>query len=500
MLYGNTYIRFDNKSNKEYIYLKNYCNDDSGIYNNTMGKTFIDFLSNSDEILEFLKNESLPFSKTKKIKDVDYVHTISQNKLENLNPIFKYFNYDNYISNYIENLRDKNNIKIQNYLKSLKTLQEQLEYYNSTEYYEETLQEHLSCYHDYNSSKFKKAFYYINKSEKNINESLKRYEFKYGHKLKLNNYDSLYKKNNNYIKGNNIICEFNEEIYNKYSENIKKSITNNIKHSIKQTKKNIKFYKSIIKQYVKENEKTLEEVFNESLENLTFWINFSKYIIIYFNNLSEEKYNNFSSNQRLLDYLLHITGTYYNENIFEVPQSNITLNLTNKNLTSDLYEFIKTHRKELLSKNNILLKELNTYTVDLIQEYSINSIEDFIHVSLMQILQNNIKICKCENCNKLFISINKSNEKYCTYEFKNNKTCRDLSYSIHLQNDELANILRKNYRTENARKNRNSHIPNIQTKFDNWYSKAKEKKKLCEKGIISHKDFITWFIDNKNWF
>ena len=115
-------------------------------------------------------------------------------------------------------------------------------------------------------------------------------------------------------------------------------------------------------------------------------------------------------------------------------------------------------------------------------------------------MQNNIKLCRCENCNKLFISVNKSNEKYCTYKFKGKKTCRDLSYSIHLQKNELSNILRKKYRTENAKKNRNQHIPKIEEKFQVWYTNAKEQKALCEKEEITINEFNKWFEDNKKWF
>lgn len=61
-------------------------------------------------------------------------------------------------------------------------------------------------------------------------------------------------------------------------------------------------------------------------------------------------------------------------------------------------------------------------------------------------------------------------------------------------------VLRKKYRTENAKKNRYSHIPNIEKKFQTWYSKAKVQKLLCEKGKITYEEFCNWFIENKKWF
>ena len=224
--------------------------------------------------------------------------------------------------------------------------------------------------------------------------------------------------------------------------------------------------------------------------------------MISFYDLSLEKYDSkFSATQRLLDYLLHIERTAFKPNITKIPQAEITLQLDDGKNIINLYEFMENNKKDLYKANeDEYYSKLNNYTVNMIQEYSINSVVDFISVSLIQILQNNIKICRCENCDKLFISVNKSNEKYCTYNFKDKKTCRDLSYSIYLQKNELSSILRKKYRTENARKNRNKHIPRIENKFQEWYAEAKNQKILCENGKITIEDFKEWFENNKKWF
>lgn len=501
-MYGKTYMRFDLKNNKEYIYSRESLYDKESFIND-IGKTFIDFLANSDSIIKVIKDEIYSFHKHDKLGDTTQLHTITKFKLEKLHLLFKYFDFDSYIQNYIENLRDKNNIRIQNCLEKIKEFEKDISYYSSQEYYSDALKDQLSFYHDYNSKESKKGFYYINKAKKDVNKKIKKFIDKYGYKPSYNTWKKTYAKNKNALKGDGIINEIEEKIYNEHEIEIKQDINEDIKNRIKGAKDLIDWYKEHVKYYVKNNERTLEEVFDEYIKIIKFWINFSKYILINFYNLSFEKYDsNFSANQRLLDYLLHIERTYYNKSIFELPNSNITLELSDGNNIFDLNDFIEKNRKDLLynNNNNNIYKKLNTYSVNIIQEYEISSIEDFISVSLIQILQNNIKLCRCENCNKLFISVNKSNEKYCTYKFKGKKTCRDLSYSIHLQKNELSNILRKKYRTENAKKNRNQHIPKIEEKFQVWYTNAKEQKALCEKGKITINEFNKWFEDNKKWF
>ena len=61
-------------------------------------------------------------------------------------------------------------------------------------------------------------------------------------------------------------------------------------------------------------------------------------------------------------------------------------------------------------------------------------------------------------------------------------------------------MVRKKYRTENAKKNRNKHIPKIEEKFQSWYKKAKKQKELCENGQITIEEFKGWLDKNNKWF
>lgn len=131
--------------------------------------------------------------------------------------------------------------------------------------------------------------------------------------------------------------------------------------------------------------------------------------------------------------------------------------------------------------------------------YIIESFCDYLMGCINYILEKKPKINKCKNCGKYFIPQNKVNEELCNNIYKNNKTCKELAYEIKLEKDEITNIYRKNYKTQNAKKQRNLHIKNIESRFKRWCINAKAQKENCENGDISIEEFKKWLDENKNW-
>ena len=131
--------------------------------------------------------------------------------------------------------------------------------------------------------------------------------------------------------------------------------------------------------------------------------------------------------------------------------------------------------------------------------FKIIRLNDFMKFDTLKIIERKVNINICENCGKYFIPKNKSNEKYCNNIFKNGKTCRELSYQLKLNNDDVEQLYRISYKTQNAKKQRNHHIKNIETKFKTWSIRAKEKKDMCKKGDITIEQFKKWLEENKNW-
>lgn len=139
----------------------------------------------------------------------------------------------------------------------------------------------------------------------------------------------------------------------------------------------------------------------------------------------------------------------------------------------------------------------NTYFFQEI--FKITTLNDFMKYDILKIIERKININVCENCGKYFIPKNKSNEKYCNNIFEKEKTCKELSYQLKLNNNEVEKLYRNSYKTQNAKKQRNSHIKNIESKFKNWSIMAKEQKDLCKNGSITIETFKKWLEDNNDW-
>lgn len=131
--------------------------------------------------------------------------------------------------------------------------------------------------------------------------------------------------------------------------------------------------------------------------------------------------------------------------------------------------------------------------------FKIDRLNDFMMFDILKIIERNININICDNCSKYFIPKNKSNEKYCNNIFENGKTCKEVSYQIKLNNNEADKIYRNAYKTQNAKKQRNYYIKNIELKFKNWSVLAKEQKDMCKSGRITIEEFKKWLENNNNW-
>ena len=155
---------------------------------------------------------------------------------------------------------------------------------------------------------------------------------------------------------------------------------------------------------------------------------------------------------------------------------------------------------EILDEKNLYKqKYLNVDDFYFENYYIIESFCDYLMGCINYILEKKPKINRCKNCGKYFIPQNKINEELCNNIYKNNKTCKELAYEIKLEKDEITNIYRKNYKTQNAKKQRNLHIKNIESRFERWCINAKSQKENCENGYISIEDFKKWLDENKNW-
>ena len=130
--------------------------------------------------------------------------------------------------------------------------------------------------------------------------------------------------------------------------------------------------------------------------------------------------------------------------------------------------------------------------------YSFGKFWDAVVFDLHEMLKLKSIICKCENCGKLFIPLARSDEKYCDYTYMDGKSCKQLGYENKVKNDGVLSQYRKIYKTQNARKQRNSHIPQIAERFKAWAEFAKKQLESCQNGEQSL-DSMVEAISGDSW-
>lgn len=154
-------------------------------------------------------------------------------------------------------------------------------------------------------------------------------------------------------------------------------------------------------------------------------------------------------------------------------------NLENSNIIS--YESIKKSMNSFGIAYNVCV----TYSETNEPVYYFENLGDVIQFDLYQLSTNSIDIKKCANCGKYFIPKTRSDEIYCDYEDDFGKSCRQKGYENKVNNDAVLKEYRKIYKTQNARKQRNKHKPNIDELFKNWHIESKKILKQCQNNEIS---------------
>lgn len=121
-----------------------------------------------------------------------------------------------------------------------------------------------------------------------------------------------------------------------------------------------------------------------------------------------------------------------------------------------------------------------------------------INFAVLTILKDSTIIRKCKNCGAFFVPSVRSDELYCNRKLANGKTCKSIGYDSKIKKDNILSTYRKIYKTQNARKQRNLHRPNIEGKFLTWKLFAKKELKKCQDGEITLEEMIS-AISSDEW-
>jgi len=128
------------------------------------------------------------------------------------------------------------------------------------------------------------------------------------------------------------------------------------------------------------------------------------------------------------------------------------------------------------------------------QLYAINSIEDLFRFEFIKMVEHEIFIKKCKNCERFFIPMRRVDAEYCNrFWGDSQRRCNEIGATIQYEKRVAENPIleahKKAYRRFNSR-TRNKKM--TQTEFMAWSDEAARKRDDCLAGRLDFDEFVAW--------
>lgn len=193
-------------------------------------------------------------------------------------------------------------------------------------------------------------------------------------------------------------------------------------------------------------------------------------------------------------YYLHIN------NIDEVAIPNVTINR---------FGVEPKEKNGKINKSENIAKMIKENSPFLYYYYQFTSIEEYMRIAFIKLIENNYKVYKCKNCGKYFIPYQREDTYYCKRKSPQDdtKTCSEFgimkAWRDKANDDGWYNIYRKIYSKKATRVNRAKNespdtLKYYEDNFEKFKDEAKSWKKAIKNGEKSEKEFIDWLEKNRN--
>lgn len=170
---------------------------------------------------------------------------------------------------------------------------------------------------------------------------------------------------------------------------------------------------------------------------------------------------------------------------------------------------VNNYYEYLLKMPTILDKYVDTIATSnilFITAYNVYSFYDYINICIMYILNHNICIKKCHNCNNFFIPENRTDEKYCNRISPQNpnKTCKEYgakkTYREEIKSRPIKyehNKTSQFYRMRINRCKNNKEKSKYEKDFDTYKKTYQNKKAQYNAGNLQELEFVNWIKNQK---
>lgn len=244
-----------------------------------------------------------------------------------------------------------------------------------------------------------------------------------------------------------------------------------------------------------------KEYLEKSLKNYTFEKAISNQFI-YIDSL----YHDFELTYDFMnDYRYNLQNQYYFK-AFEIPREMISCVIKQDNkirLLESKHEILCGNVKDRKYIENRFDNDIKYLT-----SYQIEKASDIFEVYRKLIIEKNICIKKCSNCNNFFIAESRTDEKYCNNPSPQNpnKTCKEYgakktyrdeikSTPIKYEHNKTSQFFRMRINRTSTDNTKEKEM--YQKKFNTYKDNYQKKKEQYQSGKLKEKDFVEWIIKQK---
>lgn len=203
------------------------------------------------------------------------------------------------------------------------------------------------------------------------------------------------------------------------------------------------------------------------------------------------------------DYRYNLQNQYYFK-AFEIPREMISCVIKQDNTIKLLESKYNTLCGNIKDRNYIENKFSND--IKYLNSYQIEKASDILEVYRKLIIEKNICIKKCFNCNNFFIAESRTDEKYCNNPSpqNSNKTCKEYgakkTYRDEIKSTPIKYEHNKTSQFYRMRINRAKNLKEKEThqkKFNLYKENYQKKKEQYKLGKLQEKNFIEWIVKQK---
>ena len=131
---------------------------------------------------------------------------------------------------------------------------------------------------------------------------------------------------------------------------------------------------------------------------------------------------------------------------------------------------------------------------EIVQLYEMTTIDDLFRFEFVQMIERDIFIKKCKNCERFFIPKRRADAEYCERIYGDSqRRCSEIGATLRYERKVAGNPILEAYSRAYKRFNSRTRAKKMtQNEFLNWSEEARRRRDECLAGNLPYEDFVAW--------